>query len=134
VTSVLHVLIVDDDPNQSRSLAIGLRLEGFQVTAICDGAAALALVDASDFDAAIVDLMLPGVNGIELARQMRNRRPSTRVLLTSAYHLTENQIRRADCGVIGFIPKPFALGELAEFLRTKISGPPESVRKAANAR
>ena len=131
---MLHVLIVDDDPNQSRSLAIGLRLEGFQVTAICDGEAALALVDAGDFDAAIVDLMLPGVNGIELARQMRNRRPNTRVLLTSAYHLTENQIRRADCGVIGFIPKPFALDELAEFLRSKICGPPESIRKAAGAR
>jgi DNA-binding response OmpR family regulator len=127
-------LIVDDDPNQGRSLAIGLRLEGFQVTVICDGEAALALIDSADFDAAIVDLMLPGINGIEIARQMRNRRPNTRVLLTSAYHLSENQIRRADCGVIGFIPKPFELDELADFLRTKISGAPESVRRVVNAR
>ncbi len=115
-------------------MAIGLRLEGFQVTVICDGEAALALIDAGDFDAAIVDLMLPGVNGIELARQMRHRRPNTRVLLTSAYHLSENQIRRADCGVIGFIPKPFVLDELADFLRSKIAGAPESVRRVVNAR
>jgi DNA-binding response OmpR family regulator len=132
VQVVLNVLIVDDDPNHGRSLAIGLRLEGFDVTTTCDGDAALALFDAGVFDAAIVDLMLPGANGIELARQMRNRQPNTRVVLTSAYHLSEQQLRRADCGVVGFIPKPCAIDELAEFLRAKIANAPESRRRAAN--
>ncbi|MEO8877049.1 MAG: response regulator [Polyangiaceae bacterium] len=126
-----RVLVVEDDANQSRALAIGLRLEGFEVTTMCDAEAALALFETTTFDAAIVDLMLPGVNGIELARQMRRLDPATRVVLTSAYHLNEQQLRRADCGVIGFLPKPYALGELAEFLRVKIATAPESMRNVA---
>lgn len=132
--SLVHaVLIVDDDANQGRSLAIGLRLEGFEVTITPTAEAALDLCERMVFDAAIVDLMLPGVNGIELARQMRSRQPETRVLLTSAYHLSEAQLRRIDCGIVGFIPKPFALDELAEFLRSKIVAPPSSRKKAVNS-
>ena len=131
---MLRVLVVDDDPNQGRSLAIGLRLEGFEVTTAAEARSALTLFDAGSFDAAIVDLMLPGVNGIELARQMRRRQPCTRVVLTSAYHLSEQQLRRTDCGVVGFIPKPFAIVELAVFLRAKIASAPDSVRKVASSR
>ena len=131
---MLHVLIVDDDLNQVRSLAIGLRLEGFEVTTTCGADAALTLLDGAAFDAAIVDLMMPGVNGIELARQMRRRQPTTRVVLTSAYHLNEQQLRRADCGVVGFLPKPYELVELAEFLRAKIATAPESIRNVAGLR
>ncbi len=130
-TLVKRVLIVDDDTNLGKTLAIGLELEGFVVTVALNAEAALAVIADTDFDVAIVDLMLPGVNGIELARQLRRRRPETRVLLSSAYHLSEAQLRRVDCGIIGFIPKPFALDELADFLRAKTS--PESVRKKASS-
>ena len=129
-----RILIVEDDLNQGRALAIGLQLEGFEVTTTCDAEAALALFDEETFEAAIVDLMLPGVNGIEVARQMRRRQPATRVVLTSAYHLNEQQLRRADCGVIGFLPKPYALGELATFLRAKIASAPESMRNVVGIR
>ena len=109
-------------------------MEGFTVTTTLDADSALSEINGSEFDIAIVDLMLPGVNGIELARQLRNRQPSTRVLLTSAYHLSEAQLRKLDCGVIGFLPKPFAIEELAEFLRAKTDAPassPGSARKKA---
>ena len=51
-----------------------------------------------------------------------------RVLLTSAYHLSERQLERADCGVSGFIPKPYDIAEVVSFIRTKASGPPSSRR------
>lgn len=124
----VKVLVVDDDANQGRSLAIGLRLEGFEVVTTLAAEAAMILSDRYEFDAAIVDLMLPGVNGIELARQLRERQPGTRVLLTSAYHLSEAQLRKVDCGIVGFIPKPFQLDELVSFLREKIE-----LKKAANS-
>jgi DNA-binding NarL/FixJ family response regulator len=66
--------------------------------------------------------MMPGTNGIELARRLRDQNPEVRVVLTSAYHLSERQLTRANCGVIGFVPKPYVLAELAEFLRSKIEG------------
>ncbi len=112
--------MVDDEANHARVMAIGLRIEGFEVETATDADAALSLLAGADFDAAIVDLMMPGTNGIQLARVLRDRHPCTRVVLTSAYHLSERQLVRADCGAVGFVPKPFDLSELARFLRAKL--------------
>lgn len=101
-------------------MAIGLRVEGFDVELTHNADEALRLLAVEPFDAAVVDLMLPGTNGIQLARLFRELHPCTRVVLTSAYHLSERQLVRADCGAVGFVPKPFDLGELARFLRTKL--------------
>jgi DNA-binding response OmpR family regulator len=116
-----RVLVVDDETNHVRVMAIGLRLEGFEVETASDADVALGLFGAEPFDLAIVDLMMPGTNGIQLARLVRERHPRVRVVLTSAYHLSEPQLVRADCGAVGFVPKPFDLTELARFLRAKLS-------------
>jgi DNA-binding response OmpR family regulator len=116
-----RILVVDDEANHARVIAIGLRVEGFQVDTAPDAESALAAVAASPFDLAIVDLMMPGTNGIQLARLIRDRHPETRVVLMSAYHLSERQLVRADCGAVGFVPKPFDLTELARFLKSKLS-------------
>lgn len=115
-----RVLVVDDEPNHSRVLAIGLRLEGFEVVTANCADTALAVLRDGAADIAVVDLMMPGTNGIQLARSLRERFPEMRVVLTSAYHLSERQILRADCGAIGFVPKPYDLTELARFLRSKL--------------
>jgi len=80
---------------------------------------------------ALVDLMLrtdAGTNGLELARDIKLGYPQVRVLLTSAYYLSERQLERADCGVSGFIPKPYDVVEVVSFIRAKVSGPPSSRR------
>ena len=69
-----------------------------------------------------------GTNGLELAREIKLGYPVVRVLLTSAYYLSERQLERADCGVSGFIPKPYDVGEVVSFIRAKVSGPPSSRR------
>jgi DNA-binding response OmpR family regulator len=117
---VARVLVVDDDENQMRTLDVGLRFEGFQVSTAREAEAALEIMRVEPVDIAIVDLMMPGINGIELARKIRDLFPDTRVILTSAYHLSETQLTRADCGVVGFVPKPYILAELACFLRLKL--------------
>jgi len=101
-------------------MAIGLRVEGFDVEAASDAEVALGMLGREEFEIAIVDLMMPGTNGIQLARLVRERHPRTRVVLMSAYHLSEPQLVRADCGAVGFVPKPFDLAELARFLRGKL--------------
>ena len=120
-TQLPRVLVVDDDASHARVVAVGLRVEGFDVRLTHNADEALSILALEPFDAAVVDLMLPGTNGIQLARLVRERHPCTRVVLTSAYHLSERQLVRADCGAVGFVPKPFDLGELARFLRAKLS-------------
>jgi DNA-binding response OmpR family regulator len=117
------LLVVEDEASHARVTAIGLRIEGFEVEVAPNAEAALKALDGETFDVAVVDLMLPGTNGMQLARLVRERHPETRVVLTSAYHLSERQLDRADCGAVGFVPKPFDLGELARFLRSKLEGP-----------
>src|SRR4051812_28743964 len=63
-----RVLIVDDEENQRKTLSIGLRLEGFEVVAAANGEEALRLLAAHAVDSAVVDLMIPGTNGLELTR------------------------------------------------------------------
>ena len=116
-----RVLVVDDEENQVRVLAIGLRLEGFEVLTARSADTAFDVLAREQVDIAILDLMMPGTNGLELARQVRQHYPKVRVVLTSAYHLSERQLARADCGVVGFVPKPYELAELADFLRAKLS-------------
>jgi DNA-binding response OmpR family regulator len=116
-----RVLVVDDEENQVRVLAIGLRLEGFEVLTARSADTAFDVLSREAVDLAIVDLMMPGTNGLELARQVQRHYPKVRVVLTSAYHLSERQLARADCGVVGFVPKPYELAELADFLRAKLS-------------
>ncbi len=100
---------------------MGLRLEGFEVSAAQTADQAMDLLDCEPVDLAMLDLMMPGINGIELARRVRQRHPSVRVILTSAYHLSERQLTRADCGVVGFVPKPFEFVELASLIRAKLA-------------
>jgi DNA-binding response OmpR family regulator len=100
--------------------AIGLRLEGFDVEIAPESDAALRMLDEHPFEIAMVDLMMPVTNGMQLTRLIRDRHPDTRVVLMSAYHLSERQLLRADCGAVGFVPKPFDLSDLAHFLRSKL--------------
>jgi DNA-binding response OmpR family regulator len=116
-----RILIVDDEDNHRKSLAIGLRLEGFEVLEAGDGEQALEVLEReANVAVAIIDLMMPGINGLDLARRLRFRCPAVQVVLTSAYHLSERQLARADVGAIGFVPKPYHLDDLVRFLRTKL--------------
>lgn len=120
-----RILIVDDEENQRRALAIGLRLEGFDVVLAASGAEALRLLALPPtVDVAMIDLMMPGLNGLEVARQINRDHPGVRIVLSSAYHLSARQVERADCGAVGFVPKPYKIAELCTFLRAK-AGPPQ---------
>jgi len=124
------ILVVDDEANHRQTLAIGLRLEGFEVSEAGDGEEALRVVDGACVDLAIIDLMMPGINGLDLARRLRFRHPGVRIVLTSAYHLSERQIERAGVGAVGFVPKPYEMDELVGFLRDKLSVAPPSAAQA----
>ncbi len=94
-------------------------MDGFDVRAAGTAAEAIQILDQESTDLMLVDLMMPDINGLELARHVRLLHPTVKVVLTSAYHLSENQLRRADCGAVGFVPKPFEMRELVAFLQAK---------------
>lgn len=116
-----RILIVDDEVNQRRALAIGLKLEGFEVIEASDGHDALAQLALACADVAIVDVMMPGMNGLDLARRMASAHPTVQVVLTSAYHLSARQLERAGVRAVAFVPKPYSFEELTRFLRVRLA-------------
>jgi DNA-binding response OmpR family regulator len=127
----MTVLLFDMADADAAILASALRVEGFDVVVAPTAKEARRLLASQPIALAIIDLMLrseDGANGLDLAREVKGAYPATRVVLTSSYHLSERQLERADCGVSGFIPKPYDLREVVDFIRSKLSGPPSSRR------
>ncbi len=124
-----RILIVDDEANHRSSLSISMRLEGYEVFEAADGQHALETLKRQPVDVVVCDLMMPRIDGLELARRLRFAHPGTRVILMSAYHLTQAQLERAQVGEIGFLPKPYGFEQLQRLLK----GPSASVLPAAPA-
>lgn len=124
-----RVLVVDDDRSHARQLAIALQLEGIEATAVTSAAEAVASLSSEPTDLVVLELMLPGTNGLELARSLHAQFPDVRIVLTGAYHLSERQLVRCNCGALGFVPKPCKPATVAEFVRGKVpAAPPSSMR------
>jgi CheY-like chemotaxis protein len=119
-----RILIADDEPNHRRCLSISLRLEGYEVTEAADGQQALEALAEGPVDVVVCDLMMPRVDGLELARRMRFAYPGTKVILMSAYHLTRAQLERAQVGEIRFLPKPYEFDQLEQHLAACLQSPP----------
>lgn len=115
--------MVDDEGTQGRKLIAGLSIEGFDVERVNDADGALEALEAAPADLVLVDLMVPGLNGLDLARRIRARYPTLRIVLTSEYPLSERQLERVSCGANAFVTKPYELAELMTFLRRKVSSP-----------
>lgn len=117
---MLHrVLVVDDEENQRHTLSIGLKHEGFEVLTAASATEAMTLMATpGGIEVAVIDLMMPGINGLDLARQIGRLYPGVRVILASAYHLSARQFERANCGACAFIPKPYSLPDLCRTLRS----------------
>ena len=121
-----RVLIVDDDPSQCRCMAIGLCVEGFEVLEALSGAEAIEELSSGSVDAAVVDLMMPGMNGLEMCRVLKERYPRIGVVLTSAYHLSQRQLELAGISHATFLGKPFTMEKLARVVRQRLDAEDQS--------
>lgn len=125
------VLLVDPSDAEAALLASALRVEGFEVLVRSTASGAREVLAEGPVALVILDLRVrgeAGATGLALARELRAAYPATRLVLTSAYHLSERQLERADCDVSGFIPKPYDLREVVSFVSAKASAPPSSRR------
>ncbi|WP_432379110.1 response regulator transcription factor [Duganella sp. P38] len=107
-----RVLIVEDDIHIADLLRMHLQDEGYQVTHCADGAQGLSQVRTGGWDALILDIMLPGVDGLEICRQARAMTPYTPIIITSARSSEVHRILGLELGADDYLPKPFSVLEL----------------------
>lgn len=113
----MRILVVDDDPAVRSALDRALRLDGYAVTTVSDGNAALEQLALSPPDALVLDLGLPGIDGIEVAKRMRAAGDDTPVLMLTARDAVHDRVVGLDAGADDYVVKPFALAELQARLR-----------------
>ena len=130
----MSILIVEDDPKIAAFLKRGLLQAGFAVEVADDGEKGLHSALLSTFDAMIVDLMLPVLDGLILIERLRQARVNTPVLILSAKRSVDERVRGLQAGGDDYLVKPFAFAELVARLRALIrraGSQPEAIRLAA---
>jgi DNA-binding response OmpR family regulator len=116
----MHILIVEDEPEMAGLLTRGLEEESYQVSVARDGRAALELSSAQAFDVILLDVMLPKMDGLEVARQLRRREEETPVLMLTARDALGDIVKGLDAGADDYLTKPFSFVELLARMRALV--------------
>jgi DNA-binding response OmpR family regulator len=113
----MRVLVVEDDKKTASFIRKALQAENFAVDMVHNGVDGLAATTATEFDAIVLDIMLPGRDGLSVLRQLRERKILTPVLLLSARGEVDERVEGLNAGADDYLPKPFELAELIARLR-----------------
>lgn len=108
----MRLLIVEDDVKIASFIVNGLKQAGYAVDHAEDGKKGLQFLDTVSYDAAILDIMLPGMDGLSLIEQMRKRKINTPVLILSAKRSVDDRVKGLQSGGDDYLTKPFAFSEL----------------------
>ncbi|WP_216209845.1 response regulator transcription factor [Amycolatopsis aidingensis] len=113
----MRILVVDDDRAVRESLRRSLEFNGYQVELASDGAQALDAIVANRPDAMVLDVMMPRLDGLEVARRLRSTGDDLPILVLTARDTVSDRVSGLDAGADDYLPKPFALEELLARLR-----------------
>jgi two-component system, OmpR family, response regulator MprA len=113
----MRILVVDDEPAVREALERILRLDGFEVALACDGREAVRSQAAAPADAVLLDVLMPGLDGLEVCRRMRDIGDRTPVLMLTARDELGDRVAGLEAGADDYLPKPFALEELLARVR-----------------
>lgn len=116
----MKILLVEDEAALAGMLNKGLKEAGYEVTVAPDGLIGHEMAVKNQFDVMILDIMLPGLNGIQLCKQLRRQQIDTPILMLTALGTTENIVAGLDSGADDYLVKPFHFAELEARLRTLI--------------
>lgn len=117
---VMRVLVVEDEPKMAGLLRRGLAEHGDTVEVVESGGDGVAFAGTSEFDAIVLDVMLPDLDGFEVCRRLRRADVWTPVLMLTARHAVADRIEGLDAGADDYLPKPFAFDELLARLRALV--------------
>jgi two-component system OmpR family response regulator len=126
--ALMKILVVEDDEQMARLLQRGLESEGHVVTTAKDGLFALDQFEDGVFDAAVVDVMMPRLDGFELSRIVRSRGDKTPILLLTARDAVVDRVTGLDAGADDYLSKPFSFDELNARLRAIVRREVKEVR------
>ena len=113
----MRILVIEDDQKVANFVQAGLEQEGYAVDVLHDGGSAGEQARSVDYDAVVLDLMLPGRSGFQVLRDIRARKPSLPVLILTAKDGVDDRVAGLDSGADDYMVKPFALAELSARLR-----------------
>jgi DNA-binding response OmpR family regulator len=116
----MRVLLVEDEPSAAHVLAKGLREQTYAVDVAADGETALFQVGTTDYDAVILDVMLPIKDGFAVCRTIRESGSVVPILMVTARDAVDARIEGLDCGADDYLVKPFDFGELLARLRALV--------------
>ena len=129
----MRVLVVEDEARLATLLRKGLVEEGHAIDLAGDGEEALDWVGVGEFDAVVLDVMLPGIDGFEVCRRLRRQGIKTPILLLTARDAVADRVAGLDAGADDYLVKPFAFAELAARLRALSRRPAETVETVLRA-
>ncbi|MBN6885274.1 two-component system, OmpR family, response regulator ArlR [Cytobacillus horneckiae] len=114
------ILVIEDEEKIARLLELELEYEGYEVTKVLDGLEGFQAYKKSSWDLILLDIMLPGISGIELLRRIRANDKSTPVILLTAKSSVEDKVSGLDLGANDYITKPFQIEELLARVRVAL--------------
>jgi two-component system, OmpR family, copper resistance phosphate regulon response regulator CusR len=113
----MRILVVEDEPVAASVLAKGLREHAYAVDVAPDGDQALEQLGANDYDLVILDVLLPGINGLDLCRQLRDTGATVPILMLTARGGLDQRVEGLDAGADDYLPKPYHFPELLARVR-----------------
>ncbi len=122
-----RILVAEDEPNIVRFLVKGLQAEGHATTPAADGPTALYLAQTGEFDLMLLDLGLPGRDGLDVLTELRRKHVRLPIIVLTARSTTADVVTGLDCGADDYISKPFRLAELLARVRLRLR--PENSRE-----
>ena len=120
----MRILVVEDESRILAFLTRGLEAEGYTVVAADNGRDGLALATAGRWDLVVLDLLLPGLSGLQMLRELHRARPRLPVLILSARSDLQTKLRGFELGATDYVAKPFALDELLARVRVQLRALP----------
>lgn len=118
-----NLMIVDDETIVRKSLSDWLKEEGFSILTAEDGYKAIELIEKEKVDCVILDLKMPGIDGIQVLKEIKSRRPETKVIMITAYGTIQNAVEAMKIGASDYITKPFEPEDIVESIRGALSIP-----------
>jgi two-component system OmpR family response regulator len=115
-----RVLVVDDEPRIVSFVSRALEAEGFRVDGAHNGSSGLDLASTGRYELVVLDLLLPGMDGVTVLRRLIEERPDQRVLVLSALSDVNEKVRCLELGASDYLSKPFALAELVARVRARL--------------
>lgn len=118
----LKILLVDDEAEFVTTLAERLRIRGFQPEIAMDGEEALTVFQTSDFDIVVLDILMPGISGFDVLKEIKKQRSDIPVILLTGHGATKEGMEGMSLGAYDYLMKPIDIEELIKKINTAVNG------------